>query len=157
MRTAVVVVLIAGLFAACSPSPRYTRARQVPEEVRETTVLPGNEPYTVNGITYEPLEKAPIGKKYRGTASFYGEDFHGKNTSTGETYDMYGLTAAHCTLPLNTWVEVRNLANRRTVIVRVNDRGPFVDNRIIDLSYGAAREIHMIEDGVQEVEITVLR
>ena len=70
---------------------------------------------------------------------------------------MHGLTAAHCTLPLNTWVEVRNIANRRTVIVRVNDRGPFVDGRIIDLSYGAAQELHMVETGVQEVEVTVLR
>ncbi len=156
MRTAVIVMLMAGFIAGCTPAPRYTRARQAPEETGDTAKI-YSEPYTVDGKTYIPMDKTPVGKKYRGLASFYAEDYHGKPTSTGETYDMNGLTAAHCTLPLNTWVEVRNLANQRTVIVRVNDRGPFVEDRIIDLSYGAAKELHMVETGVQEVEITVLR
>ena len=90
-------------------------------------------------------------------ASYYTKDFHGKKTANGEVYDMYGLTCAHLTLPFNTWLEVRNLANDRTVIVRVNDRGPFVAGRIIDLSYGAAKELHMLEDGIQDVEITVVK
>ena len=103
------------------------------------------------------MKSVSQGTKYRGKASFYAEDFHGKKTSNGEVFDMYGLTAAHQTLPFNTWLEVKNLANGRTVIVRVNDRGPFVDGRIIDLSYGAAKEIGMLQTGVQEVEIVVLR
>ena len=155
MRNAVLVMFMVGLIAGCTPSPRYTRSRQAAGDAASTKAY--NQPYTVLGKTYTPMERVPVGKTYRGLASFYGKDFHGKKTSTGEIYDMYGLTAAHCTLPLNTWVEVRNLSNRRTVIVRVNDRGPFADGRIIDLSYGAAQEIHMVETGVQEVEITVLR
>ena len=102
-------------------------------------------------------EKPPIGKKFRGIASYYADDFHGKKTANGETFDMYGLTCAHQTLPFNTWLEVKNLANERTVMVRVNDRGPFVDGRIIDLSYGAAKELHMLGDGIQDVEMTVVK
>jgi len=90
-------------------------------------------------------------------ASYYAEDFHDKKTANGETFNMNGLTCAHKTLPFNTWLEVTNLANRRTVIVRVNDRGPFVGDRIIDLSLGAAKELGMIEAGVQEVDIEILR
>jgi len=90
-------------------------------------------------------------------ASYYSDEFHGRKTSNGEIFDMNGLTAAHKTFPFNTWLEVRNLENQRTVIVRINDRGPFVDGRIIDLSYGAAKELHMLGAGVQEVEVTVLR
>jgi rare lipoprotein A len=156
MRKRLFLVFIAVFIAGCTPSPRYNRAG-LGDDGRDGARAPYNEPYTVMGKQYVPMDRTPLGERYRGLASFYGEDFHGKRTSTGEIYDMYGLTAAHCTLPLNTWVEVRNLSNRRTVIVRVNDRGPFVGDRIIDLSYGAARELHMVEKGIQEVEITVLR
>lgn len=158
MRNVLIGVLLVGIAGGCAPSPRYTTSRQPPPSAGGETVKKAyDKPYMVYGIEYEPMEKAPLGKTFRGMASFYGEDFHGKKTSTGEVFDMYGLTAAHKTLPLNTWVEVRNLGNKRTVIVRVNDRGPFVEGRLIDLSYGAAREIHMVENGVQEVEITILR
>lgn len=118
---------------------------------------PWSRPYTVDGTTYVPEERPPVGKTFRGIASYYAGDFHGKKTSNGETFDMYGLTAAHKTWPINTWVEVKNLANGRTVIVRINDRGPFVDGRILDLSYGAAQELHMLETGTAEVEVTILR
>ncbi len=131
----------------CSPSPRYTVLRPPPE----SRLAPGQK---------APLpeeEKPPIGKKFQGKASFYSQEFHGRKTANGETFDMYGLTCAHKTLPFNTWLEIRNLANGRTVMVRVNDRGPFVGSRIIDLSYGAAKELHMVEDGIQDVEITVVK
>ena len=91
-----------------------------------------------------------------GIASWYGPNFHGKLTANGEVYDMYELTAAHKTLPFNSIVRVVNLSNRKSVIVRINDRGPFIKNRIIDLSKRAAEEIDMIQVGFSEVEIRLL-
>lgn len=96
------------------------------------------------------------GYKARGVASWYGKKFHGRPTSSQETYNMYAMTAAHKTLPLPTFVEVRNLRNNKTVVVRVNDRGPFVDNRLIDLSYSAAVKLDMINSGTSLVEVTAI-
>jgi len=96
------------------------------------------------------------GYRFRGLASFYAEKFHNKKTANGEIFNMHGLTCAHKTLPFNTWLQVTNLSNGRKVIVRVNDRGPYVEGRVIDLSYGAAKELDMLETGVQEVEIEIL-
>ena len=96
------------------------------------------------------------GYQERGVASWYGKKFHGNLTSNRETYDMYSMTAAHKTLPLPTYVQVRNLRNNKSVIVRVNDRGPFVHNRIIDLSYAAAMKLDMIRDGTSLVEVTAI-
>lgn len=115
-----------------------------------------------NGPVYEVLGKnytvMPSSKGYheRGVASWYGKKFHGNLTSNREVYDMYEMTAAHKTLPLPTYVRVRNLQNNRSVIVRVNDRGPFVHNRIIDLSYAAAIKLDMIRDGTGLVEVTAI-
>lgn len=92
-----------------------------------------------------------------GIASWYGPGYHGKRTANGEIYNMYGLTAAHNTFPFDTKVNVTNLSNGRNVTVRINDRGPFVDQRIIDLSYRAAQELDMVEKGVQEVSIAVVQ
>ena len=92
----------------------------------------------------------------RGIASWYGKDFHGKKTSNGEIYDMYAMTAAHKTLPLGTYVRVYNLENNRQLEVRVNDRGPFVRGRIIDLSYTAAKELGLVGPGTAKVEIVAL-
>ncbi len=160
--TPFVTCLILLLLWNCSPSPRYTTSRPVPGSSRG--VSPGKEgpsprskPYEIGGKKYKPTDRPPIGEKIRGRASYYADDFHGKKTSNGETFDMHGLTAAHKTWPFNTWIEVKNLENGRTVVVRINDRGPFIDDRIIDLSYGAAKEIRMIESGVIPVEITILR
>ena len=89
----------------------------------------------------------------QGVASWYGKEFHEKPTATGEVYDMYAMTAAHKTLPLGTWVVVTDLGTQRSVRVRINDRGPFVKDRIIDLSYGAADELGMIEKGTTQVEV----
>jgi rare lipoprotein A len=98
----------------------------------------------------------PGGYVQTGVASWYGEEFHGRKTSSLEVYDMNDLTAAHNTLPLGTFVAVTNLNNSRSVIVRINDRGPFVKNRVIDLSYAAARAIDMIGTGTAPVRIEVL-
>lgn len=136
--------------SSCSPSPRYTVYKPPPEKT-----TPSSKPSTK---TIPPTaKKLKPGTKLRGSASFYADYFHGKKTANGEIFDMNGLTCAHKTLPFNTWLEVRNLKNGRTVMVRVNDRGPFVGNRIIDLSLGAAKELHMIEDGVVDIEATVVR
>jgi rare lipoprotein A len=92
----------------------------------------------------------------RGVASWYGPTFHGESTSNGEKYDMYAMTAAHKTLPLPTYARVTNLKNGRTVVVRINDRGPFVSNRLIDLSYSAAAKLDMLREGTTLVEIKAL-
>jgi rare lipoprotein A len=97
-----------------------------------------------------------IGEAQEGTASWYGPGFHGRRTSSGEPYDQYDLTAAHRTLPLGTWVLVTNERNGRSVRVYVNDRGPYVDGRVIDLSYGAATAIGMVGPGTVPVRIVVL-
>jgi len=115
-----------------------------------------------NGPNYEVFDKpytvmpSAVGYKERGVASWYGKKFHGNRTSNWEIYDMYGMTAAHKTLPLPTYVRVRNLSNNRTIVVRVNDRGPFVDNRIIDLSYSAAQKLDMITAGTSLVEVEAI-
>jgi len=114
-----------------------------------------NRPYTALGKTYTPLTAAGNFKE-RGIASWYGKKFHGERTSSGETYDMYAMTAAHPTLPLPSYVRVTNLANQKSVIVRVNDRGPFLHDRVIDLSYTAAYKLGILGNGSAEVEIVSL-
>ncbi len=109
-------------------------------------------PYTVLGKTYFPLQDS---KTYvqSGTASWYGTKFHGQNTANGEVYDLYGMSAAHKTLPLPSYVRVTNLDNNRSVILRVNDRGPFYSDRIIDLSYAAAKKLGYAEIGTARVKV----
>jgi rare lipoprotein A len=119
--------------------------------------LPGNPPfYEVEGRRYHVLEGSD-GYVERGVASWYGREFHGKSTSNGEVYDMYGLSAAHKTLPLPTTARVTNLANGKSVVVRINDRGPFRKDRLIDMSYGAARDLGMLSAGTALVEVQALR
>ena len=116
----------------------------------------GNPPfYEVAGKRYVVLDSA-AGHVERGVASWYGPTFHGGRTATGETYDMNAMTGAHPTLPLPTWVQVTNLQNGRTVVVRLNDRGPFASNRIIDLSRAAAEQLDMIRAGTAMVEVRSL-
>ncbi|ROL94529.1 septal ring lytic transglycosylase RlpA family protein [Pseudomonas protegens] len=109
-------------------------------------------PYTVLGKTYFPIQES---KNYvaSGTASWYGTKFHGQNTANGEVYDLYGMSAAHKTLPLPSYVKVTNLDNNRSVILRVNDRGPFYSDRIIDLSYAAAKKLGYAETGTARVKV----
>ena len=116
----------------------------------------GNGPvYEVFGETYRVMDNSS-GYKERGVASWYGKKFHGRLTSNREPYDMYAMTAAHKSLPLPTYVKVRNLRNNKSIIVRVNDRGPFVHNRIIDLSYAAALKLDMVQDGTSLVEVVAI-
>jgi len=116
----------------------------------------GNGPdYEVFGERYTVMSSAS-GYSERGVASWYGKKFHGRLTSNREPYDMYKMTAAHKTLPLPSYVRVRNLRNNTSIVVRVNDRGPFVDNRIIDLSYVAALKLDMIGTGTSLVEVTAI-
>ena len=112
-------------------------------------------PYTVMGRNYVPM--TALGPyRARGIASWYGRRYHGKRTSIGETYDMYGMSAAHPTLPLPSYVRVTSVANGKSVIVRVNDRGPFIDSRLIDLSYTAAYKLGVIAGGSAMVEVEAI-
>lgn len=122
----------------------------------ETRELKGWEkPYEVDGQRYQPLRDHQ-GFNQRGIASWYGRKFHGRKTSNGEVYDMYAMTAAHKTLPLGVHVRVTNLQNGRSTVVRVNDRGPFVAGRIIDLSYAAAGKLGIVDAGTAKVEVQAL-
>lgn len=112
-------------------------------------------PYKIAGKWYYPT-LAKVGDTQRGIASWYGPNFHAKKTSNGEIYNMYAMTAAHKTLPMNTMVRVDNLENGKSVVVRINDRGPFVSGRIIDLSNKAAHSIDMVGKGTAKVKVTVL-
>lgn len=133
--------------------------RHIPPPLSPTTpvreLLATQRPYEINGHIYYPLPCAE-GFVEEGYASWYGGEFHGRPTASGELYNMYAITAAHRTLPMNTYVKVVNLANGREVAVRVSDRGPFVKNRIIDLSYGAGKKLDMIGPGTAKVRIEAL-
>jgi len=111
-----------------------------------------NNQYAALGQTYTPLT-APGNYKERGIASWYGKKFHGQRTSSGETYDMYAMTAAHPTLPIPSYARVTNLGNQKSVVVRINDRGPFLHDRIMDLSYTAAFKLGIVGNGSSEVEV----
>ena len=115
----------------------------------------GNRPYKALGKKYYPVKSA-LGYSERGVASWYGKKFHGARTSSGEKYDMLAMTAAHRTLPLPTYVKVRSLQNGKSVIVKVNDRGPFLHNRLIDLSYAAAYKLGVVSTGTGLVEVTTV-
>ena len=159
-----VLVLLAGaailLMAGCAslnPFPKHVHSTppsgKKSESVRTTNGK--TRPYTVLGRTYYPLQTA-AGYDEVGMASWYGSDFHGRKTANGQTYNMYGLSAAHKTLPLGTRVRVTRLSNNASVILVVNDRGPFVSGRILDLSYGAAKKLGMVRDGVAKVRISAI-
>lgn len=120
------------------------------EEVR--TIAGNKSPYKVLGKTYHVMQ-SPDGFRQSGTASWYGTKFHGRRTSNGELYDMYGMTAAHKTLPIPSYVRVTNTSNNRSVIVRVNDRGPFHGNRVIDLTYTAAKKLGFENHGTAPVTV----
>lgn len=111
--------------------------------------------YEVWGETYRTLDTSE-GYRERGVASWYGTKFHGRRTSSGERYDMYAMTAAHKSLPLPAFVQVKNLQNGRTAVVKVNDRGPFHEGRIIDLSYAAASKLGVVDAGTAPVEVVAL-
>ena len=141
---ALVLILVTG----CAPG---RRSPDMPPNATDRKL----SPYQINGVWYYPVPHARDFSQ-DGIASWYGKDFHGKKTANGEIYDMYAMTAAHKTLPINTWVQVTNISNNRKIIVRVNDRGPFVAGRIIDLSYTAAQKLDMVGPGTTRVRVTAL-
>lgn len=134
-----------------------TNLDEIPDAVPKAEApYPNNsKPYVALGETYVPMKEArPFSQS--GVASWYGKRFHGKKTASGELYNMYAMTAAHPTLPIPSYVKVTNIKNNRSVIVRVNDRGPFKHSRIIDLSYAAAHKLRIISQGSAQVEIEVV-
>lgn len=141
----VCLVLAAVLLAGCGGKDSSWRKGGVP----------GSKPYTVRGKTYYPLKSAH-GFVEEGIASWYGPGFHGKKTASGERFNQYSISAAHKILPLGTEVRVTNLENHRSLILRINDRGPFVDDRVIDLSRGAAQRLGVIGKGTARVRIQSL-
>jgi len=153
------VILLIGAWVTlggCSQAVKWDESARQPQSNSAQTPKRssrGNPPfYEVFGQRYYVMDSSD-GFKERGVASWYGKKFHGRQTSSGAIYDMHAMTAAHKTLPLPTKVRVRNLKNGRSIVVMVNDRGPFVDNRIIDLSYAAATQLDMIREGTALVEI----
>lgn len=170
LTTLVAAAVIAALLAGCAgdkprvdepldgPSTTGLKPEDVADAVprAEPRARYGNHsPYEVFGRKYHVLASSK-GYRERGTASWYGSKFHGRRTSSGEPYDMHLATAAHRSLPLPTYAEVTNLDNGRNVIVKINDRGPFKDDRIIDLSYGAALRLGMISTGTARVEVRAI-
>jgi len=160
-QAALAAVLL--VFAACSTAPRHGSTRTtlppppgtVPDAVprAEPRSSHGNPPfYEVYGQRYQVRASADNYVE-RGVASWYGPDFQGHDTSSGERYDMYGMTAAHKTLPIPCYARITNLSNGRSVVVRINDRGPFVANRIVDLSYSAATRLDIVRTGTAFVEL----
>ena len=146
----VVVILLAGIVVCTCrsmPPPAPTKAKKAAPSKPK--------PYRVGKYWYHPLPHARDFRE-KGIASWYGRDFHGKRTSSGELYDMYALTAAHKTLPLGVFVRVTNLNNHKHIDVRINDRGPFVKGRIIDLSYIAAKKLDIVGPGTALVEVVAL-
>ncbi len=150
------------VLAGCSSRgvPRHGGVQSPPAVERNTPPPsayrhPTMRPYTVHGKTYYPTV-VQVGDTFDGKASWYGPNFHGKLTSNGETYNMYEATAAHKTLPMNTILRVTNKRNGKQTVVRVNDRGPFVSTRIIDLSKKAALDLDMIRSGTADVHLEVL-
>ena len=153
------VMLLFTLLSGCAPfteesqSPDTNVQQLIPED--EALSKTGNDPYVVDGILYTPLLELDNYSE-TGRASWYGKKFHGKKTSSGEVYDMYQFSAAHKTLPIPSYIEVTNLANNKSMGVRVNDRGPFVGPRILDLSYAAAKELGFVTQGTTQVKIKSL-
>lgn len=130
----------------CTNAPRY-RISDLPRQAKDSKI---------SNKTIKNKSPKKHRKVIKGISSFYAEDFHGKLTANGEVYDMYGLTAAHKTMPLNTICRVTNLENDKSLILRINDRGPYIKGRILDCSYGAAKKLDFIKQGTTMVKIEVI-
>ena len=161
------LILLSITLASCGSNqtkdgPPRSGSTRIPDLPGDAVPRPEPKSKYGNGPVYEGFGKnytvmnSSHGYKERGVASWYGKKFHGRLTSNREPYDMYAMTAAHTTLPLPTYVRVRNLSNNRSIVVRVNDRGPFAHNRIIDLSYSAALKLDMVQSGTALVEVEAI-
>lgn len=138
------------LLIECTPSPRFTSSPSRQTESRKKK--PARKSNTPPSLS----SNFRVGQSFVGIASYYADDFHGKLTANGETFDMYGLTAAHKTLPFNTVVRVTNLENKKSILVRINDRGPFIPGRMLDLSYGAAKKLGVVTAGTAKIKIEIV-
>lgn len=161
-----ILILFSLAFFGCSTlltpyDPAHIPPPESPVYKPSPPPLPGKKktgtqkPYKIKGVRYTPIASSH-GFVQTGIASWYGRKFHGRKTSNGETYNMYAMTAAHKTLPMNTWVSVHNLKNNRKIVVRINDRGPFITGRIIDLTYTGATRIGILKAGTGNVRVTAL-
>ena len=157
----ITILIFAVMVSGCSMQNNFSGPKMSKKEITKTlndgcTIQRNKrERYKIDGKRYRTLSSSK-GYKKRGVASWYGSQFDGKATACGERYDMYKYTAAHKTLPLPSYVNVKNLTNGKSVIVKINDRGPFVDNRIIDLSYAAAKKIDMLSEGTAVVRVSTV-
>ena len=136
----ILFIILTFILFQCTNSPRYGTS--------------ATSKKTLDPKSFKTMKRVP--KVITGISSYYGTDFHGKLTANGEVYDMYGLTAAHKTLPLNTIVRVTNLSNNKSLILRINDRGPYIKGRILDCSYGAAKKLGFIAQGTTKVRIELI-
>ncbi|MGI9281587.1 MAG: septal ring lytic transglycosylase RlpA family protein [Endozoicomonas sp.] len=147
-----IILLLSGCVTVQDGAPKEKRdVSQIPDAIPVTHDGKFKDsPYELNGVAYTPMKSAK-GYQEEGVASWYGTKFHGKQTANGEVYDLYGMTAAHKTLPLPSYVKVTNSRNGKSVVLRVNDRGPFHSDRVIDLSYAAAVKLGFANVGVTDV------
>ena len=148
---------------SCSPAPRYNshvldkEESTTKEKFNKSSLKKKKQKKTLIKNKTKNQIKLDLEKKvYKGLSSYYGKKFHGKLTANGEVYDMYALTAAHKTFPLNTICRVTNISNKKSLILRINDRGPYVGERILDCSYGAAKKLGFLNEGVTEVKIEII-
>jgi len=141
-----VILLIAGMCLECTPAPRYQSGKTSIKTSLKKSKKKKNDSPSFNKSK----------KVYKGISSYYGPKFHGKLTANGEIFDMYGVSAAHKEFPFNTIVRVTNENNDKSHIIRINDRGPYVNNRILDCSFGAAKKLGFVSEGTAPVKIEVI-
>ena len=157
-KRGLITFIIILILASCSSAPRYGRAAGLKHKKAASASSKKSKPKS-KAIFIDPKTvntNVKHKKRMVGISSFYAEDFHGKLTANGEVYDMYGLTAAHKTLPLNTVARVTNLENGKSLILRINDRGPYIQGRMLDCSYGAAKKLDFIKQGKTKVQVDVI-
>ena len=157
-KRGLITFIIILILASCSSAPRYGRAATLKHKKAASAPSKKSKPKS-KAIFIDPKTvntNVKHKKRMVGISSFYAEDFHGKLTANGEVYDMYGLTAAHKTLPLNTVARVTNLENGKSLILRINDRGPYIQGRMLDCSYGAAKKLDFIKQGKTKVQVDVI-
>ena len=142
------LIFLLVFLCGCASAPRYTTGPTNLSTKSKASKTSNNKTSKNNNVKHRKI--------MNGVSSFYAEDFHGKLTANGEVYDMYGLTAAHKTFPLNTICRVTNLSNGKSLILRINDRGPYIGDRILDCSYGAAKKLDFLTEGVTEVKIQII-
>ena len=142
----IIISLLILILYSCTASPRYNSDTE--------KIVTNNSSKKSSKTNKSTVNRNK--KEYKGVSSWYGKDFHGNLTANGEVYDMYGITAAHKEFPLNTWARVTNLDNDKSIILRINDRGPYVDGRILDCSYVAAKKLDFLDKGTANVAIQII-